>query len=100
MERKIDGSIPERGIEGSRNGKPVSEREIGGAERGIDSVPQERGIDSVPQERGIDSVPQERGIDAPRGERGIDSNVKVEDEERGIGVPSTLGETTSSPGLV
>ena len=91
MERKIDGSIPERGIEGSRNGKPVSEREIGGAERGIDSVP---------QERGIDSVPQERGIDAPRGERGIDSNVKVEDEERGIGVPSTLGETTSSTGLV
>ena len=82
MERKIDGSIPERGIEGSRNGKPVSEREIGCAERGIDSVP------------------QERGIDAPRGERGIDSNVKVEDEEQGIGVPSTLGETTSSTGLV
>ncbi|XP_063694322.1 partitioning defective 3 homolog isoform X4 [Bolinopsis microptera] len=82
VERKIDGSIPERGIEASRNRKPVSEREIGGAERGIDSVP------------------QERGIDTPRGERGIDSNVKVEDEgpERGIGVPSTLGETTSSTG--
>ena len=82
------------------------EREIGGADRGVEiSVPQERGIEAAAgRERGIEAAPgRERGIEAavPR-ERGIDGGVQVEEgarAERCIEVPNSTGETAHT-GLV
>ena len=90
--------MPERGIETSRdqrieparNEKIISEREIGGVEKGIET-----------------GEPQERGVEAGAGrERGIDSNVRekkdegVSGAERCIEVPGSLGENAPSTGLV
>ena len=90
--------MPERGIETSRdqrieparNEKIISEREIGGVEKGIEI-----------------GESQERGVEAGAArERGIDSNVRekkdegVSGAERCIEVPGSLGENAPSTGLV